>query len=136
MTRSVRILASACAGALLLGMAAHAQPPESPEPPPEPRAAPLHLISELAETLGRAHAVRTVCNGDQDGTWRNYMLNMMSYEAPSGPRRAALTEAFNRGFRSQTRDTPDCNDASSRTEASIAARGRELSDTIARTYMD
>jgi uncharacterized protein (TIGR02301 family) len=135
MTRSVLILASACAGALLLGMAAHAQPPET-EPPPEPRAAPLHLISELAETLGRAHAVRTVCNGDQDGTWRNYMLNMMSYEAPSGPRRAALTEAFNRGFRSQTRDTPDCNDASSRIEAGIAARGRELSDTIARTYMD
>lgn len=133
MTRSAPVLVSACAGALLLGMAAHAQPPETPE---EPRAAPLYLISELAETLGRAHAVRTVCNGDQDGTWRNYMLNMMSYEAPSGPRRAALTEAFNRGFRSQTRDTPACSDASSRVEANIAARGKELSDTIARTYMD
>lgn len=133
MTRTVRILASVCVGALLLGATAYAQPPEGED---GPRAAPLYLISELAETLGRAHAVRTVCNGDQDGTWRNYMLNMMSYEAPSGPRRAALTEAFNRGFRSQTRDTPACNDASSRVEASIAARGRELSDTIARTYMD
>jgi len=122
-----------CAGALALGFAAHAQPPEEPD---GPRAAPLYLISELAETLGRAHAVRALCNGDQDGTWRNYMLNMMSYEAPSGPRRAALTEAFNRGYRSQSRETPNCNDASSRVEAGIAARGKELADTIARTYMD
>ncbi|MEZ6030798.1 MAG: TIGR02301 family protein [Hyphomonadaceae bacterium] len=122
-----------CAGALLIGLTAHAQPPEAQD---GPRAAPLYLLSELAETLGRAHAVRTLCNGDQDGTWRNYMLNLMSYEAPSGPRRAALTEAFNRGFRSQTRDTPNCNGSSSRTEAQIAARGKELADTIARTYMD
>jgi len=123
-----------CTGALLLAAPAHAQDPE--QTPPEPRSAPLHLISELAETLGRAHAIRTVCNGDDDGTWRNYMLNMMSYEAPSGPRRAALTEAFNRGYRSQSRDTPSCNGSSPAIEASIASRGKELADTIARSYMD
>ncbi len=123
-----------CASAFLLALPARAQDPE--QPAPEPRAAPLHLISELAETLGRAHAIRTLCNGDDDGTWRNYMLNMMSYEAPSGPRRAALTEAFNRGYRNQNRDTPSCNGSSPAVEAGIANRGKELADTIARSYMD
>ncbi len=125
--------ALACACALLFAAPAFAQEPEEPK---TPRAAPLHMISELAETLGRAHSVRTACNGDQDGYWRNYMLTMMSYEAPSGPRRAALTEAFNRGYRSQSRDTPSCSDSSSAAEARIATRGKELADAIARSYMD
>ncbi len=127
-------LALALAGTLLLAFPALAQEPE--QEPDVPRAAPLHMISELAETLGRAHAVRTLCNGDQDGYWRNYMLTMMSYEAPNGPRRAALTEAFNRGYRSQNRETSSCSDSSSAAEARIAARGKELADAIARNYMD
>lgn len=113
--------------------------PASAQDPVEtriPKTAPLHMISELAETLGRAHAVRTLCNGDQDGYWRNYMLTMMSYEASGGPRRAALTDAFNRGYRAQNRETPSCTDSSSAAEARIAARGKELADAIARTYMD
>lgn len=99
--------------------------------------APLELLSDLAETLGRAHAVRTVCNGDQDSTWRNYMLNLMSVEAPSGsPRRPALTDAFNRGYRSQSRETATCTNKMPAIEAGIARRGRELADAIARSYLN
>ena len=98
--------------------------------------APIELVADLAEVLGRAHAVRTVCNGDNDSTWRNYMLNLMAIEAPSGSRRAALTDAFNRGYRGQNRDTPACNDQMPRIEAGIARRGRELSDAIARSYLN
>jgi uncharacterized protein (TIGR02301 family) len=99
--------------------------------------APLEMVSDLAETLGRAHAVRTVCNGDQDSTWRNYMLNLMSIEAPSGsPRRASLTDAFNRGYRSQSRETASCTNEMPAIEARIARRGRELSDAIARSYFN
>lgn len=125
--------ALACISALLLALPAFAQEPE--EKPAPPREAPLHMVSELAETLGRAHAVRTLCNGDQDGYWRNYMLTMMSYEG-GGSRRAALTSAFNRGYQGQRRETPSCNDSSSGAEARIAARGKELADAIARSYMD
>jgi uncharacterized protein (TIGR02301 family) len=98
--------------------------------------APIELVADLAEVLGRAHAVRTVCNGDNDSTWRNYMLNLMAIEAPSGSRRAALTDAFNRGYRGQSRETSACNDQMPRIEAGIARRGRELSDEIARSYLN
>lgn len=118
--------------ALILCTPVRAQEPQIADVPQE---APLTLISDLAEILGRAHAVRTLCNGDQDVTWRNYMVNMMSYEAPSGPRRASVTEAFNRGYRSQTRETPACSNASAQIEAGIAARGKALADEIARIYM-
>ena len=93
-------------------------------------------MTDLAEVLGRAHAVRTVCNGDNDSTWRNYMLNLMAIEAPSGSRRAALTDAFNRGYRGQNRETSACNDQMPRIEAGIARRGREISDQIARSYLN
>jgi uncharacterized protein (TIGR02301 family) len=100
------------------------------------RNAPIELLADLAEVLGRAHAVRTLCNGDQDSTWRNYMLNMMSFEAVSGPRRAAMTDGFNRGYRGQNRETSTCTAGMPAIEAGIARRGRELSDEIARTYLN
>jgi uncharacterized protein (TIGR02301 family) len=94
------------------------------------------MLADLAETLGRAHAVRTLCNGDTDSTWRNYMLNLMSYEAPGGDRRASLTDAFNRGYRGQNRETSSCTSGMPAIEAGIARRGRELSEAIARIYLN
>jgi predicted secreted protein len=65
------------------------------------------------------------------------MLNLMSFEAPSGsPRRAALTDAFNRGYRSQARETTACTDKSPAIEAGIARHGRELADAIAKGYLN
>lgn len=113
-----------------------AQEFEQAEEPAPPRNAPIELVVDLAETLGRAHAVRTLCNGDTDSTWRNYMLNLMSYEAPGGDRRASLTDAFNRGYRGQNRETSSCTPGMPAIEAGIARRGRELSEAIARTYLN
>jgi uncharacterized protein (TIGR02301 family) len=110
-----------------------AQEPEPAAAPP--REAPLEMVAELAEVLGRAHAIRTLCNGDQDSTWRNYMLNLMAYEGGGG-RRATLTDAFNRGYRGQNRDTGTCTSSMTALEAGIARRGRELSDAIARSYLN
>lgn len=124
--------------AAMLGFAAgpaFAQEPDAEEVAPV-RNAPIGLLSELAEVLGRAHAVRTLCNGDQDSTWRNYMLNMMSFEAASGDRRAAMTDGFNRGYRGQNRETSTCTAGMPAIEAGIARRGRELSDEIARGYLN
>ena len=71
-------------------------PAMAQEPEPPIASAPIEMVAGLAEVLGRAHAVRTVCNGDTDSTWRNYMLNLMAIEAPSGSRRAALTAVHER----------------------------------------
>jgi uncharacterized protein (TIGR02301 family) len=124
------ILASAAAPAL-------AQEQELDQPLEEAPAtsAPTNLLADLAEVLGRAHAVRTLCNGDQDSTWRSYMLNLMAYEAGSGDRRAAMTDAFNRGYRGQNREISTCTAGTPAIEATIARRGRELSDEIARGYL-
>jgi uncharacterized protein (TIGR02301 family) len=97
---------------------------------------PLETLSELAELLGRAHAIRSACNGDSDQTWRTYMFNMLAIEAPSGsPRKAALTGAFNRGFRDQAARSGRCTADSQRAEAEIAARGRALAETVAGSYL-
>lgn len=122
--------------AILIAPAAPAlaQEPEPPAAPP--REAPIEMVAELAEVLGRAHAIRTLCNGDQDSTWRNYMLNLMAYEGGGGGRRAALTDAFNRGYRGQNRDTGACTASMTALEAGIARRGRELSEAIARSYLN
>lgn len=128
---SLRVLALA---AILSGFAAPAFG-QDPEIDALPREAPIGLVVELAETLGRAHAVRTLCNGDQDSTWRNYMLNLLAYEG-GGPRRAALTDGFNRGYRGQNRETSSCTQGMTAVEAGIARRGRELSEAIAQTYLN
>jgi uncharacterized protein (TIGR02301 family) len=100
------------------------------------REAPIEIVIDLAETLGEAHAIRSVCNGDGDQTWRNYMFSMLSMEGPTGsPRRAALTSAFNRGFRSQQGRSDSCTPALKQMEAQIAARGRLLAESIAGSYL-
>ena len=96
----------------------------------------MEMLVDLAETLGQAHAVRSACNGDSDQTWRDYMMSIFAMEAPSGARRATLTTAFNRGYRAQSGRTPTCSSNMTSIEAGIAKRGRELSEQIARAYLN
>jgi uncharacterized protein (TIGR02301 family) len=120
---------SPCAAALLcLSPVAAAQEQPLGGPPAE-------VLNDLAETLGQAHAVRAACNGDSDQTWRNYMMNLLAIEAPSGPRRSSMTSAFNRGYRSQNSRTSTCTSDMPRIEAEIAARGRALAETAANSYL-
>jgi uncharacterized protein (TIGR02301 family) len=97
---------------------------------------PVEILSQLAELLGQAHAIRSLCNGDADQTWRNYMFNMLAIEAPAGsPRKSALTSAFNRGFRTQSNVTRSCSSDMGKLEADIAARGRALAESAANSYL-
>ena len=96
---------------------------------------PIEVLLDLSETLGQAQAVRARCNGDSDQTWRDYMMRLLAIEAPSGPRRSALTSAFNRGYRSQNDRTPSCTSDMRQIEAQIAARGRQLSESVAASYL-
>jgi uncharacterized protein (TIGR02301 family) len=100
------------------------------------REAPIDVLVDLAETLGEAHAIRSVCNGDQDQTWRNYMFSMLNMEGPTGsPRRSAMTSAFNRGFRTQSTRNRSCTPDLPGLEAQIAARGRALAESVAASYL-
>lgn len=99
------------------------------------REAPIEILIDLAETLGEAHAIRSLCN-NEDQTWRTYMFSLLSIEGPTGsPRRAALTSAFNRGFRSQQGRSDACTAATRQMEAQIAARGRMLAESVAASYL-
>jgi uncharacterized protein (TIGR02301 family) len=120
--------------ALLSGAALLAAPARAQEQPSNPD----HWASvmELAGTLGQAHWIRILCNGDQDETWRTYMQDLMQVEAHSGSDRAQLVDAFNRGFRSLRPQYKECSPAMKQVEAQLAARGKAMSDKIARSYLN
>jgi uncharacterized protein (TIGR02301 family) len=76
----------------LLGAPPPTQQQEGPPPPYEPQ------LLRLSEILGALSFLRDLC-GDEDGEeWRAKMTSLLDAEARSGPRRAKLTGAFNRGF--------------------------------------
>ena len=127
--RALCLAAAVAAAAMPAVMPAMAQEATGAGPP-------METLVELADLLGRAHAIRSLCNGEADHTWRNYMFNMMAIEAPSGsPRKSALTGAFNRGFRDQQARSGRCGADSPKQEAEIAARGRALAEIVAGTYL-
>jgi uncharacterized protein (TIGR02301 family) len=109
--------------------------PAQAQEPPRGVGPPVQILTDLAETLGQAHAVRSLCNGDRDQTWRDYMMNMLAIEAPTGPLARTLTSAFNRGFRSQSSRTSTCTADMPQIEAQIAARGRQLAEMVAASYL-
>jgi uncharacterized protein (TIGR02301 family) len=123
------MLRHACA-AVLVSLAA--MPAGAQEPPNGPS---LPTLVELAAALGEAHAIRTLCNGDGDQTWREYMMRLLDLEAPANPRRSALTSAFNRGYRSQSSRHSACTADLVQEEARIGARGRQIAESIVRTYL-
>jgi uncharacterized protein (TIGR02301 family) len=92
-------------------------------------------LQQLSATLGEAHAIRSLCNGEDDQTWRNYMLELQNLEAPDGADKAQLTRAFNSGYKKQRGLHSECSPAMAGVEAEIAARGRSLAETMARSYL-
>jgi uncharacterized protein (TIGR02301 family) len=109
--------------------------PAGTQEPPPVREAPIDILVDLSETLGEAHAIRSLCNND-DQTWRDYMFRMLNMESPTAsPRRSAMTSAFNRGFRTQSSRNRDCTPDLPGLEAQIAARGRALAESVAASYL-
>ncbi len=123
-----RLAALALAVALAGGAPAVAQETTSRGPS-------LQTLTDLASALGEAHAVRTLCNGDGDQTWRVYMQNLLDLEAPSGSRKSQLTAAFNRGYRVQNGRGQSCTADMRDIEADIARRGRILAESAAGAYL-
>lgn len=136
--RSLVVIGSLFASAIGVPVSAQQSPKivrpthiERVSPPPR-----MDLLVQLSEILGEAHSIRSRCNGDGDQTWRNYMQEMMAIEVELGARRSMLTGAFNRGYRAQARENSACTADVAKTEAALAAMGREIAEEIARSYLE
>lgn len=96
---------SGVALAFLAWAAFAAQAPRSPQQ--------TEIVLRLAETLGRTHALRQVCQGDENGSWYDRMQTLLRLEAPEGSNGAAdlrrrLVERFNVGFNDEKAKFADC----------------------------
>ena len=85
-------------------------------------------VTSLAEVLGKAHAIRVVCNGRNDQYWRSYMLRLLELEAPyQGGLRRSLVNGFNAGFSWGSDLHPSCDSNAETAEKAYATEGRDLS---------
>lgn len=85
-------------------------------------------VTQLAEVLGKSHAIRVVCNGRNDQYWRSYMLRLLELEAPyQGGLRRSLVNGFNAGFSFGSDLHPICDGNAVNAEKAYAAQGRDLS---------
>ncbi len=84
---------------LFLALPASAQEGEVPV---VPKAAPYDgELVKLAEKLGALHFLRNLCAGAPEDQWRALMDELLQTETADEPeRKARLTAAFNRGYRS------------------------------------
>ena len=114
--------------AAILGALALASPAAAQERAPTDRQA----LSELAYTLGEAHALHRLCAGVRDATWYGRMRRLIEVERPDEGLRRRLIEAFNAGFVSQQAQYPACSVDSEAAERDAAERARPLARMLAR----
>ncbi|MEZ5997531.1 MAG: TIGR02301 family protein [Hyphomonas sp.] len=91
--------------------------------------------ADLATTLGSAHAIRVRCNGREDQYWRQYMADMLTYEAPNrGTLRSSLVDNFNNAYQNVSRQYLQCDNQAVEAEARFARHGQEVSERLAMHY--
>ena len=78
-------------------------------------------LQRLAEILGALHYLRDICGANEGQKWRNEMQALVEAEARGGERKARLTAAFNRGYRSYQQSYRTCTPAA---------------DVVIRRYLD
>lgn len=96
----------------------------------------LRDVVTLSEVLGKAHAVRTVCNGRNDQYWRDYMQRLMDIEAPyRGGLRDSMVNGFNAGFSVGSARHQVCDNATVAAEKTYADEGRTITTRLATENM-
>jgi uncharacterized protein (TIGR02301 family) len=90
---------------------------QDPTPSAERSAAVRADLLDLAQALGESHALAQACS-PEDQTWRARMRRLIEVEAPDVTLEADLADRFNAG---------------SAPGAGFAARGRTLSERLARS---
>ncbi|CAN7177036.1 TIGR02301 family protein [Rhizobium sp. LjRoot98] len=96
--RSSLLLAFAC---LPLAALAQGVPPAGAPVAVAEKPAPYDArLLRLSEILGSVHYLRTLCKDSTADTWRQSMQDLLNKEAKGeADRRARMTAAFNRGYR-------------------------------------
>ena len=89
-------------------------------------------VIALADTLGRAHGIRVLCNGNADQYWRRHMVRLLDMEAPNpGGLRQSMIEGFNAGFSYAGRIHRQCNSAATGADQEYAATGEAITNRLA-----
>ena len=89
-------------------------------------------LSDLAYTLGEAHALRQACRGRADGYWYARMQALLKLEAPARERRLQWVERFNTGFAAAKSAHPACDAEARAALADARARAAPLARELAR----
>jgi len=121
-----------CLSALVLNATASAQSIQRAPGYVDP-----YPVENLARIMGEMHYLAFACQGRETQTWRDAMLELLDYEAPTrGTYRQRLVDRFNDGFRVQERRRPRCGAEEEMTRQALAAEGQTLSEQLRRTYLD
>ena len=91
--------------------------------------------ADLAGVLGGAHAIRVLCNGNEDQYWRRYMADLLTMEAPEpGNLRSSLVSSFNETYSRTSDQFRICDGRAVEAEARYARTGEEISTRLATHY--
>lgn len=89
-------------------------------------------VIELSEVLGKAHAIRIMCNGRNDQYWRSYMQRLLELEAAyGGGLRSSMANAFNAGYSTSESQFQSCTQAAVDAEKVLAVEGQTYANNLA-----
>jgi uncharacterized protein (TIGR02301 family) len=88
-------------------------------------------LVDLTRVLGESHALRKACEGADDQYWRSRMSRLVEAEQAEPELETKMRDSFNAGFAEARRLYQGCDDGVRRAQGLMAARGRELSTTLA-----
>ncbi|MEL6686889.1 MAG: TIGR02301 family protein [Pseudomonadota bacterium] len=95
------------------------------------------LLEALAKNLGQMHYLRTLCFGDEDQQWRNYMAQMMEVEAANdSAKQREMTQAFNAGYYLEQQRHTSCDQSVSVDVAALAENGRSVARMLGDPYRE
>lgn len=95
------------------------------------------LVEALSRNLGQMHYLRTLCFGDGDQQWRQYMAEMLRVEADGdAEKQRELTQAFNAGYYNEQSRHASCTPALAADVAALAENGRSVARMLGDPYRE
>lgn len=92
-------------------------------------------LGRLSEIVGAVHYLRNLCNASGEPEWRQSLQALLEAETRDEPkRRARLTAAYNRGYRSFAAVYTSCTPAAVRAEENYRNEGATLATEITARY--
>ena len=88
-------------------------------------------LARLSEIIGAVHYLRNLCKADGEPEWRQALQSLLDAETKAETtRRARLTAAYNRGYRSFASVYTSCTAAAVRAEQNYRNEGATLATEI------